>query len=269
MTTPSRSFIYAIALALVFFSFSATPVFASNSWAEGGYVDHTNFTSSTVVGLKITDWPYWSQQVAYGGPDNSIAFLLNVFSVWGDGHASNPAWQVGLLARYNTRYMDTVIMNPGDTGLTVTCTKCLDGTTSHTFEISRVTNGWTSYVDGASQQTTTGTPLANDNVKSADDQQPVSMEVASGVAKTSIDGNFRIAEGSFFYYEVSPVGSGTWLSIPHMYAYYTNTSGCANTIIGNVNAPTWAAVNSNGFVNDIETGTTTYLTAASCGSQFF
>lgn len=251
-----------------------TPVYAASpTWGWGGFTA-TNFTTSTVVGMKTSDLPYWSNPVAWGGPDDGVAVILSIVTPYSAGFNGNGnvAWQVGLLARHNTKYMDTIYEDPGSTSLTDVCSMCLDGTTTHTYEISRVTNGWTSYVDGSSVQTTTGSALTNDHVDLSYNQMPITMEVATGVSQSNIDGNFEVSEGVSFYYEVSPVGSGSWNSVPHMFAYYYNTGSCTDLQVGNTASPSWTATYSASAygTNNVETGTTTYLPSPpACGSTFW
>jgi hypothetical protein len=245
----------------------AAPVYA-NTFAWGQFTS-TNFTSNTVVGLKASSEPYFYYQSAWSGPDKSILFVLTVFSNYGLNHySSNPGWQILLLARYNTKLMDIAVQNPGDSSFTVTCVECKDGTVFHTYQISRVTNGWTSYMDGVSSQTTTCTCLASDEVDLAYNQEPLAFEGVNTLTQSQIDTYLGYGYSYQFHYQVSPVGTGSWYSIPHVYAFYTNTNfSCTDTNIGNTNAPTWAAVNTNGRY-DLDTlhGTTTHLTRLSCGT---
>ena len=265
-----RGFLYAAVLAFTAMVLLSTPVYAANpSWGWGGFTA-PNFTTNTVVGMKTRDWPYWQNPVAWNGPNISIAFILTVFTPYSEGFqgSGNPSFQIGLRVEKGTKLMDIVYENPGDTTLTNICRKCSDGTTTHTYEISRITNGWNSYLDG-SLEAQRICSCTNDAVDLNKNQMPIVMEVNTLVVQSDIDSNFQVSQGTAFYYEVSPVGSGNWLSIPHMFAYYTNTGGCTNTQVGNTVPPSWAAVNSIGPFANVETGTTTYLTATPCGGQFF
>lgn len=266
------AFLGAMVLAFTLSSLFVPQVLAATpTWAVGGFTAK-NFTTSTVVGMKTNDLPYWENPVAWGGPDKGIAFVLTVLSPYGEGKGQNPGWQIGLLARQGTKYMDTFFQNPGDSGLTDVCNECLDGTTTHTYQISRISNGWTSYMDGSSVQITTGSVFSNDYVDMNYNQMPVSMEVAVSITQANIDNNFQVSEGVSFYYEVSPVGSGTWNGIPHMYAYYTNGYTCTNFQVGSNTPPTWAVAYTAApyGVKNVEMGTTTYLPITyNCGSQFY
>lgn len=265
-----RRFLYATVLAFTATVLLSTPVYAVNpTWGWGGFT-HTNFTTSTVVGMKTLDWPYWQNKVAWSGPDKGIAFVITVFTPYSEGFqgTGNPSFQIALLARQGTKLMDTIYELPGDTATTDICAQCSDGTATHTYEISRISNGWNLYMDGSLEAQRTCS-CSNDNVDLTKNQMPIVMEVNTNLLQSDIDGNFQVSEGVTFNYEVAPVGSGTWLSIPHMFAYYTNTGSCTNTQVGSTVPPPWAAAQSVGPVQNVETGTIKYLTAAPCGGQFF
>src|SRR5216683_5997749 len=101
-------FISAI-LATILLGSAATPVFAL-SWAWGNSTA-TNFTTSTVVGLRAGIWPYWKNppcpSCPWQGPDQTLGFFLTVFSPdsISRGTATH-AWQIGLRARSNSVMMD-------------------------------------------------------------------------------------------------------------------------------------------------------------------
>ena len=271
-----RSFLCATALAFTAMILLSSPVYAASpSWAWGGFTA-TNFTTNEVVGMRANVWPYWQHPPGWTGwtaPDKSVVFPMTVFTPYSESFngIGLPAFQIALLTAHAspaTPLMYIIVELPGDSAFRVICGLCVDGTVSHTYEISRTSSGWNLYLDGSLEREVTCS-CTNDVVDLNRNQEPYAMEVSTGLQQSDIDNNIVTSQAQAFNYEASPVGSGTWPSIPHMYAYYYNTGNCTNTQVGDTIPPNWAAANANGPFQTVETATITNLSRILCGQQFF
>jgi hypothetical protein len=169
--------------------------------------------------------------------------------------------------------MDQVYQLPGQTSLTDICAQCSRGDYDHRFQIARITNGWALSIDGVNIVTETGGGgLSTDYVDQRYNQQPLTLEALSTLAQSAIDNSFKVSQSNGIFEQQSPVGTGTWLQIPHGYAYYTNTGyTCTNSNVGTTNPPSWAAVGgySSGGNDYTQIGTTTNVGKLACGSAMW
>jgi hypothetical protein len=246
-----------VGLGVLMLGGSATPVLAGNV-AWGAYSAHSFYTG-TAEGVQGVVTPYWENAVAWGGSDKEIAFVTTAITF--DSHTVSPtyAYQTGLLARYNTKDMDSILQFPGDSSLTDVCNECLDGTHQHILQVERISNGWQLNIEGSSVGSQTGVGLSNDYIYQSWHQIPLALEAAGSVAKSDVDNNFEYSLG-LIDYENSPVGSGSWSAFPHGYSYISLSSTCVELSVGGSNAPAWSVVQAaTGF--DFYMGTTTYLTS--------
>jgi hypothetical protein len=111
----STKLLVLVGLGVLMLGGAAAPVAGNVAW--GAYSAHS-FYSNTAEGVQGVVTPYWGNAVAWGGSDKEIAFVDTAITY--DSHTVSPtyAYQTGLLARYNTKYMDSVLQFPGDSSLT-------------------------------------------------------------------------------------------------------------------------------------------------------
>lgn len=245
-----------LGLGTLMLSGAATPAFAANV-AWGAYSDHS-FYGNTAEGVQGVVTPYYANQVAWGGSDKELAFVDTAITSTSHTRSPTYAYQTGLLARANTKYMDSILQFPTDSSLTDVCNSCLDGTQQHILQVQRITNGWQLNIDGSSVGSETGGSLSGDYIYQSWHQIPLVLEAVGTIAKSDIDNNFQYALGDIDY-ENWPVGSGSWSDFPHGNSYISLSSTCVELSIGGSNAPSWVVVQATG--SDFYMGTSTYLTS--------